>query len=378
MSDLKVDSTQRVMMPPLAPFRGPLGAPRAILRPPSVPPGRSTLPPFGAIQRGGPLPGARPAPVPLPVPYAPPPIPTIEHDSWESLASYQAPAYQAPAYQAPAYQAPVIESNPVFEAAVRDLPVYVPDNVDVRRFTPQINPVVPPPAAELPLAEPMTAASDDDGWDNDDHVAAAEGDALNDTRDGGEFNTGEFDHRLAPLTSTPNAADALFSATDDELPTTPLPFTAPMLATPVRATPVRPTPVRSVTPVLPMAAIPDIDDDRASAPHRMTPMRVTPLRPTPVAPKAISSLPLSRTGTPILPMTPVGVEATAGIVGGSIPTDGNRRVAAALEEVAARVRRGALIVPGTLPDEDGRAERDDDALAAALAATLGALLGVTY
>jgi hypothetical protein len=126
------------------------------------------------------------------------------------------------------------------------------------------------------------------------------------------------------------------------------------------------------------AASDDIESDRPpfSSPHRMTPMRVTPLRPTPVAQPSISPLPLSRSGTPILPMTPVSIDAMTGVLGGVIPSDANRRVAAALEEVAARVRRGALVVPGSLPDSDP--DQDDDALAAALAAALGAILGVRY
>jgi hypothetical protein len=56
---------------------------------------------------------------------------------------------------------------------------------------------------------------------------------------------------------------------------------------------------------------------------------------------------------------------------GAVPAEGNRRVAAALEEVAEQIRRGALVVGGTVP-----ASSDPQALAAALAAALGALLGV--
>jgi hypothetical protein len=57
---------------------------------------------------------------------------------------------------------------------------------------------------------------------------------------------------------------------------------------------------------------------------------------------------------------------------GMIPSASNRAVAAALEAVAAQVRRGELVVDGTVPAGD-----DNHSLAAALAATLGALLGVS-
>jgi hypothetical protein len=82
--------------------------------------------------------------------------------------------------------------------------------------------------------------------------------------------------------------------------------------------------------------------ERTTEPHRMTPMRVTPLRPA------------------------IAISPTA------VPAEPNARaVAAALEMVAARVRRGELVVPGSMPAND-----DPPALAAVLAATLAALLGV--
>jgi hypothetical protein len=82
--------------------------------------------------------------------------------------------------------------------------------------------------------------------------------------------------------------------------------------------------------------------ERTTEPHRMTPMRVTPLRPH------------------------VAISPTA------VPAEPNARaVAAALEMVAARVRRGELVVSGSMPAND-----DPPALAAVLAATLAALLGV--
>jgi hypothetical protein len=83
--------------------------------------------------------------------------------------------------------------------------------------------------------------------------------------------------------------------------------------------------------------------ERSTEPHRMTPMRVTPLRQAAIAAPAPA------------------------VIG-----EGNARaVAAALELIAARVRRGELAVPGQMPKND-----DPPALAAALAATLSALLGV--
>jgi outer membrane biosynthesis protein TonB len=82
--------------------------------------------------------------------------------------------------------------------------------------------------------------------------------------------------------------------------------------------------------------------ERTTEPHRMTPMRVTPLR------------------------SHVAISPTA------VPAEPNARaVAAALEMVAARVRRGELVVPGSMPAND-----DPPALAAVLAATVAALLGV--
>ncbi len=83
--------------------------------------------------------------------------------------------------------------------------------------------------------------------------------------------------------------------------------------------------------------------ERYTEPHRMTPMRVTPLRPATI---------------------PSPTYTTGG--------DGNARaIAAALEMIAGRIRRGDLVVQGSMPTND-----DPPALAAALAATLAALLGV--
>jgi hypothetical protein len=83
--------------------------------------------------------------------------------------------------------------------------------------------------------------------------------------------------------------------------------------------------------------------ERTTEPHRMTPMRVTPLRSA-----SISPTPTYSTAEP-----------------------NARAVAAALEMVAGRIRRGELVVSGSMPSND-----DPPALAAVLAATAAALLGV--
>jgi hypothetical protein len=70
--------------------------------------------------------------------------------------------------------------------------------------------------------------------------------------------------------------------------------------------------------------------------------------------------------TPVRPQSPVDSPAIE-----MVPSSSNRAVAAALESVAAQVRRGELVVEGTVPSGD-----DPHSLAAALAAALGALLGV--
>jgi hypothetical protein len=114
-----------------------------------------------------------------------------------------------------------------------------------------------------------------------------------------------------------------------------LPLTGPYDPTPIMNPTIERTTERT-TPIM----NPTIE--RTTEPHRMTPMRVTPLRPA------------------------VAISPTA------VPAEPNARaVAAALEMVAARVRRGELVVPGSMPAND-----DPPALAAVLAATLAALLGV--
>lgn len=119
-------------------------------------------------------------------------------------------------------------------------------------------------------------------------------------------------------------------------------------ATPATGTPTVDEHSWSRRPVLPLTGpndpTPIVNQtiERTTEPHRMTPMRVTPLRPAAIpAPSAPAA-------------------------------DGSARaIAAALELIAARVRRGDLVVSGSMPTND-----DPPALAAALAATLAALLGV--
>ena len=114
-----------------------------------------------------------------------------------------------------------------------------------------------------------------------------------------------------------------------------LPLTGPYDPTPIMNPTIERTTERT-TPIM----TPTIE--RTTEPHRMTPMRVTPLRPH------------------------VAISPTA------VPAEPNARgVAAALEMIAARVRRGELVVSGSMPAND-----DPPALAAVLAATLAALLGV--
>jgi hypothetical protein len=114
-----------------------------------------------------------------------------------------------------------------------------------------------------------------------------------------------------------------------------LPLTGPYDPTPIMNPTIERTTERT-TPIM----NPTIE--RTTEPHRMTPMRVTPLRPA------------------------VAISPTA------VPAEPNARaVAAALEMIAARVRRGELVVSGSMPAND-----DPPALAAVLAATLAALLGV--
>jgi hypothetical protein len=155
-------------------------------------------------------------------------------------------------------------------------------------------------------------------------------------------DTGLFEDEAAPppppaveAQESPRWLDAAPAEPVAEKPADPMPWEPvpePMTRRPVLPLtgPNDPTPIMNQT------------IERTTEPHRMTPMRVTPLRP---------SLAISPT---------------------AIPTEPNARaVAAALEMVAGRVRRGELVVSGSMPAND-----DPPALAAVLAQTIAALLGV--
>ena len=149
-----------------------------------------------------------------------------------------------------------------------------------------------------------------------------------------EDDTGLFDEELPP--------PPVVEQRDEPMPWEAAPEPEPE---PVMRRPVLPlTGPSDPTPIMNPAIERTIE--RTTEPHRMTPMRVTPLRPS------------------VIPSTPTPTFTTS--------MDSNARaIAAALEMVAARVRRGDLVVTGSMPSND-----DPPALAAVLAATAAALLGV--
>jgi hypothetical protein len=182
------------------------------------------------------------------------------------------------------------------------------------------------PAAPEPEPEPETVAEPEP------YVAAEpEPEPVAAASETIEDGTGLFDEELPP---PPPVAEHH----DEPMPwdAAPEPEPAPMIRRPVMPLtgPSDPTPIMNPT------------IERTTEPHRMTPMRVTPLRPSMA-----------------IPPTPTHSTATA---------DFNARaIAAALEMVAGRVRRGEVVVSGSMPSND-----DPPALAAVLAATAAALLGV--
>jgi hypothetical protein len=306
------------------------------LRPPTPPNGRRTLPPFGAIRSGGPLPGVvETRPVALAVPeeshraasydevlheaaIAAAMEPDAESDETSDAASdgWYDDAESHPVGE-PVPQAMAEPSRDAFDAAVRDLPLYVPENVDVSRLTPPFNAAIPSEPEPVAYSEPTSEAT------------AAEWAAFVGTTPVNETPTREW--RSPQLTPTPVRS-----------------------VTPVRAM----TPVREATPVEPADAV-----ESVATPHRMTPMRVTPIMAPPYRPTPVMGM-----RTPVRPQSPADGSEMIGVV----PSAANRVVAAALESVAAQVRRGALVVSGAVPEGD-----DSHSLAAALAAALGALLGVS-
>jgi hypothetical protein len=251
-----------------------------------------TLPPFVAIRVA--TPPQRAAAVAVPAP-------AIE-DGWYDDAESDA------AGESGAHLTTTEASHEAFEAAVRDLPLqdlplYVPDNVDVSRFTPRVNKAI------RPEPEPFVAAPE-------------------------------------PVLAEP---EPVFAAPEPA-------FAEPE---PVVA---ESEPVVDEPEPEPADVAPDVFEAIA-APHRMTPMRVTPIMPASRRPTPVMGM-----RTPIRSLTPIEGSPIIGLV----PSASNRAVATALEEVAAQVRRGALVVEGVVPGGG-----DNHSLAAALAAALGALLGVS-
>jgi hypothetical protein len=209
----------------------------------------------------------------------------------------------APAIAAAAAAEPIARplSEPeqhLFEAAVRDLPLYMPENVDVSRWTPRANaliPAAPTPAAGAPSVR----------------------------------DSGAFDARV-----TDDAIDASLAGDD-------------------------------ASPIAWAEVVPSVETDTADWQAGI----VAPTAATSVASPA-SSLGASL-GSSLGSSLGASLASSFGAPIGAVPAEGNRRVAAALEEVAQQIRRGALVVDGTVP-----ASLEPQALAAALAAALGALLGV--
>jgi len=209
----------------------------------------------------------------------------------------------APAIAAEADPEPIARplSEPeqhLFEAAVRDLPLYMPANVDVSRWTPRANAVIP--------AEPTPVGAAPSARDS-----------------------GAFDARV-----TDDAIDASLAGHDE-----------------------RPSAWAEV--------VPSVETDTADWQAGI----VAPTDPPFVA-SAGSSIG-SSLGLSLGSSLGSSLAESFGAPIGAVPAEGNRRVAAALEEVAQQIRRGALVVDGTVP-----ASLEPQALAAALAAALGALLGV--
>jgi hypothetical protein len=154
-----------------------------------------------------------------------------------------------------------------------------------------------------------------------------------------------------PLAADPVAAEALVAEPPADEPVADEPWMRAPEPEPLARRPVLPlTGPNDPTPIVNQTI------ERTTDPHRMTPMRVTPLRPSLAVPPPSALSPFAPS---YAAPSQAAIESNA------------RAVAAALEMVAARVRRGDLVVPGSVPASD-----DPPALAAALAATLAALLGV--
>ena len=136
------------------------------------------MPPFGAIRSGGPLPGVvETRPVVIAVPeeshqaasydqvlheaaIAAAMEPDAESDETSDPESdgWYDDAESAPVGE-PVARAMAEPSRDAFDAAVRDLPLYVPDNVDVSRLTPPFNATIPAEPRPVAYSEPTPEAA---------------------------------------------------------------------------------------------------------------------------------------------------------------------------------------------------------------------------
>lgn len=316
MPETKQQDSQGVARPALKPFVRPLtDEPRPSLRPATPAFGRVTLPPFGPIRYGGPKPGA--------TVIAPPrEREDDEAPTWASIQEY--------VHEAPPTEAPEPEPEPVAEEPEPVAAAAEPESVTAAEPEPYVaaEPELPYLAAEPEPEQEAIVASEPE-------LVATEAAPVAGVSETIEDDTGLFDEELPPLPSQaaePMPWEAAPAPEPEMITRRPvLPLTGPNDPTPIMNPAIERTIERTT----------ERTTERSTEPHRMTPMRVTPLRPSAIA-------------------------AT------SIPSDPNARaVAAALEMVAARIRRGDLVVSGSMPTND-----DPPALAAVLAATAAALLGV--
>jgi hypothetical protein len=163
-------------------------------------------------------------------------------------------------------------------------------------------------------------------------------------------------------------------------PTPVEPWSPPGFSRPWGATP---GPIRSVTPPLgvPVAPppvsgyppVPPLGNPRSPTPTHFTaiapPRGITPLANPPVPPRSLGRQTPVRSPTPVfVPIpTPLSVPAVPDLAGA-------RAVAGALENVAAKIRAGHLVVTGEIPE----GLDEEAAYAGYLAAALAALLGVRH
>lgn len=137
-----------------------------------------------------------------------------------------------------------------------------------------------------------------------------------------------------------------------------------------------------LTPSLGIPLVAPAPNERPVGPARMrvargTPQRVTPIMSmrtvTPMSTPVIPRTPVVP-ATPVRSPTPIGVSSlTPRSIPALVDIANARAAAEALESVAASIRAGHLIVPGSIPGGT-----EPEAHAAALAAVLAALLGVRH